>query len=62
MPVLKVMKKFTKPSYARLSPLAKGRIIGMRHEGAKREDIALEVQRKDGGGAQKKKNKSTHKL
>jgi hypothetical protein len=48
MPVLKVMKKFTKASFARLSPWAKGRIIGMRQEGAKREDIALEVQRKDG--------------
>ena len=35
MPFLKVMKKFTKISYARLSPLAKGRIIGMREKGAK---------------------------
>ena len=48
MPFLKVMKKFTKISYARLSPLAKGRIIGMREKGAKREDIRTEVKKTDG--------------
>ena len=48
MPVLKVMKKALKPSFARLSPLAKGRIIGMREEGATRADIAKTVKKKDG--------------
>lgn len=48
MPVLKVMKKINKPSFARLSPLAKGRIIGMREQGAKRADIAKKVKKKDG--------------
>ena len=37
-----------KPSFARLSPLAKGRIVGMREEGAERADIATRVMKKDG--------------
>ena len=52
MPVLKVMKTVMKgckkPSFARLSPLAKGRIIGMREQGAQRTDIAKKVEKKDG--------------
>jgi transposase len=48
MPVLKVMKKSKRPSFARLSPLAKGRIIGLREEGAERADIAKRVKKTDG--------------
>ena len=45
----KVVKKSTKKlSFARLTPLAKGRIIGMREEGAEREEIAARVKKKDG--------------
>ena len=44
--VMKVMKKET--SYARLSPLAKGRIIGMREKGAERGEIAKKVKKTDG--------------
>ena len=40
-----------KASFARLSPLAKGRIIGMREQGAKREVIQKLVKKKDGTAA-----------
>lgn len=49
MPVRKAMKKAArKVSFARLSPLAKGRIIGMREAGTERKDIAKQVKKKDG--------------
>ena len=52
MPVMKVMKTVLKgcmkSSHARLSPLAKGRIIGMREKGAERGEIAKTVKKKDG--------------
>ena len=35
-----------KASFARLSPLAKGRIVGMRQAGMKREDIRKKVRKK----------------
>ena len=41
-------KSVRKPSFARLSPLAKGRIIGMREVGTERKAIAKKVQKKDG--------------
>ena len=37
-----------RPSFARLSPLAKGRIIGMRQQGAERTEIRKLVRKKDG--------------
>ena len=48
MPVHKVMKKFMKLSFARLSPLAKGRIVGMREKGAERAEIMQRVKKQDG--------------
>ena len=49
MPVRKAMKKgVRKASFARLSPLAKGRIIGMREAGIERKAIAKQVKKKDG--------------
>ena len=52
MPFSKVMKTVTKRAkqltFARLSPLAKGRIIGLREKGAKRSEIADRVPKKDG--------------
>ena len=36
------------PSFARLSPLAKGRIIGLREAGTERSDIVKQVKKKDG--------------
>jgi hypothetical protein len=49
MPVLKVMKTIgKKPSFARLSPLAKGRVIGLREAGTERKDIAERVKKNDG--------------
>ena len=38
----------TKASFARLSPLAKGRIVGMREAGMKRAAIRKKVKKKDG--------------
>ena len=38
-----------KSSFARLSPLARGRIIGLREVGTKRPDIIKRVKKKDGG-------------
>ena len=46
MPALNVMKKLNQPSFARLSPLAKGRIIGLMQTGAERTDITKQVQKK----------------
>ena len=43
-----VMKKPKAPSYARLSPLAKGRIVGLREAGTRRDDIAEMVKKNDG--------------
>jgi transposase len=37
-----------KSSFARLSPLAKGRIVGLREAGTKRADIVKIVKKKDG--------------
>ena len=37
-----------KSSFARLSPLAKGRIIGMREVGTERKAIVKQVKKKDG--------------
>ena len=48
MPAIKVTKKSKASSFARLSPLAKGRIIGMRERGAERADIAKKVKKTDG--------------
>ena len=48
MPVLKVIKKIKTPSFARLSPLATCRIIGLREAGAERDDIRKQVKKKDG--------------
>ena len=49
MPTRKVHKKSSKtPSYVRLTPLAKGRIIGLREKGAERTEIASTVLKKDG--------------
>ena len=49
MPVLKVIKTIgKKPSFARLSPLAKGRVIGLREAGTERKDIAERVKKNDG--------------
>ena len=48
MPVFKVMKKAKKLSYARLSPLAKGRMVGLREAGMERSEIAKRVKKKDG--------------
>ena len=49
MPGRKVHKQTLKtPSYARLTPLAKGRIIGLREKGAGRKEIASKVLKKDG--------------
>ena len=46
MPVLKVMKTIgKKPSFARLSPLAKGRVIGLGEAGTERKDIAERVKK-----------------
>ena len=45
---LRPSKMKRKPSFARLSPLAKGRIIGMREAGFKRGVIAKKVKKKDG--------------
>jgi len=42
------MKKLKKPSFARLSPLAKGRIVGLREAGTERDGIVKQVQKKDG--------------
>ena len=43
------MKKSLKtPSFARLSPLAKGCIVGMREAGTERKAIAKQVKKKDG--------------
>ncbi len=42
------MKKPKAPSYARLSPLAKGRIVGLGEAGTRRDDIAKMVKKKDG--------------
>ena len=42
------MKTPKKPSFARLSPLAKGRIVGMRETGMERKAIRLKVKKKDG--------------
>ena len=36
------------PSYARLSPLSKGRIVGLREAGTPRDDIVEVVRKKDG--------------
>ena len=36
------------PSFARLSPLAKGRIVGLREAGLERRDIVKLVKKKDG--------------
>ncbi len=47
MPVLKVIKKIKTPSFARLSPLATCRIIGLREAGAERDDIRKQVKKKD---------------
>ena len=41
------MKKPKAPSYARLSPLAKGRIVGLREAGTRRDDIAKIVKKKN---------------
>ena len=41
-------KRIAKPPYARLTPLAKGRIIGLREKGAARRGIATTVRKKDG--------------
>ena len=40
MPGMKVCKKRKDPSFARLSPLAKGRVIGLREAGHDRADGA----------------------
>ena len=48
MPGMKVCKKRKDPSFARLSPLAKGRVIGLREAGHHRADIADRVRKKDG--------------
>ena len=49
MPGSKVQATTSKtPSYARLTPLAKGRIIGLRESGAERKEIASKVRKKDG--------------
>ena len=49
MPVQKVKKNsLKKPSYARLSPLAKGRVIGLREAGTERQEIRKKVLKKDG--------------
>jgi transposase len=48
MPILKAMKKLKKPSFARLSPLAKGRIVGLREAGTERSDIVKQVKKNDG--------------
>ena len=45
---MKAMKKTKNPSFARLSPLAKGRIIGLRQAGTKRGDIIKQVRKKVG--------------
>ena len=37
-----------KTSFARLSPLAKGRIIGLRQAGTRRHEIKKKVKKKDG--------------
>ena len=42
------MKKAKKPSYARLIPLAKGRMVGLREAGMERKEIAKRVKKKDG--------------
>ena len=42
------MKKPKAPSYARLNPLAKGRIVGLREAGTRRDDIAKMAKQKDG--------------
>ena len=47
MPAKKVIKKLENPSFARLSPLAKGRVIGLREAGHDRADIADRVRKKD---------------
>ena len=48
MPAIKVMKKTKKPSFARLTPLAKGRIVGLREVGTERKNIVQRVKKKDG--------------
>ena len=48
VPALKVMKKPKTPSLARLSPLAKGRIVGLREAGTERDDSVKQVRKKDG--------------
>ena len=42
------MKKLKKPLFARLSPLAKGRIVGLREACAERGDIVTQVKKSDG--------------
>ena len=36
------------PSFSRLSPLAKGRIVGLREAGVERRHIRKKVKKKDG--------------
>jgi len=48
LPAMPVPRATRKPSFARLSPLARGRIIGMREAGAQRDVILKKVKKKDG--------------
>ena len=45
---MKAMKKLKQPLCGRLSPLAKGRLIGLSQAGTERGDIAKKVEKKDG--------------
>jgi hypothetical protein len=62
MPVLsKHLKKPAAATYARLSPLARGRIIGMREAGAERSVVADTVRKTDGSPADLKAISYTYK-